>query len=339
MANIWETNFSYKVLRHFVGWSTRRNYSSVKVEGVENIPEDAAVILAPNHCNTLMDALVVLQAMPGPSAFGARADIFKKKTVGQILRFLKIVPLARQRDGANAVMQNLEVFDEVVDIIGHGIPFCIFGEGTHHASHTVQPLKKGLWRIAMMAEDKLDKPVYIVPVGLDYKFFFRCATPLTIRFGEAVKFADVREAGPIKFAENIHGRIQGLVRRPDLDHINEDGSFHFYKSPKTGVAKTLANGVLGLLMLPFAIIWSILALPMTIVSNILIGKMKDKTWSNTVRFGVRFALLIVLTLIYGVLAFIFMKWYWAILFIFILHISDTAFQWHLNWYKDAFIHE
>jgi len=339
MAKIWQKDIKYFILRPFVDWCTKRNYTCIKVEGFEKLPKNAAVILTPNHCNSLMDALVVLQSNPGPSAFGARADIFKNKSAAKFLRFLKIVPLARIRDGAAAVKTNLDVFDEIVDIIDHDVPFCLYGEGTHHASHNVMPIKKGIWRIAELAQEKLDKPVYVVPMGIDYKFFFRIPGPVEVRYGDPIKFSDVYPDGPIKFSQNLHEKIQELVRREDLDHINEDESACHYKAPKLSASKAISKGLLGLLLLPFAIIWGVLGFPMTVISNILIGKMKDKTWSNTIRFGVRFLMLILLTLIYGILAFIFLKWYWALLLLVMLHYSDTAFNWHLNYYKDLFIHE
>ena len=96
MEGPWKHNPWYTLLRPYVDACTRFSYRHARVEGKENIPEDAAVIIAPNHCNTLMDALVVLRAHKGPTVFGARADIFDNKTVASILRFLQgdqLVPL------------------------------------------------------------------------------------------------------------------------------------------------------------------------------------------------------------------------------------------------------
>ena len=59
---IYESDVRYDILKPFVDWCTRRSYKKIKVTGLENLPKDGAVLLAPNHCNTLMDALVVLQA-------------------------------------------------------------------------------------------------------------------------------------------------------------------------------------------------------------------------------------------------------------------------------------
>ena len=60
MRKIYEYNFWYSFLRPYVDFITKTSFNSITVKGEENIPEDGAVIYAPNHCNTLMDALVVL---------------------------------------------------------------------------------------------------------------------------------------------------------------------------------------------------------------------------------------------------------------------------------------
>ena len=74
---IYDKDPFYAVLKPVVDWCTRQSYRRIDVRGKENLPEDGAVLLAPNHSNTLMDALVMLQAQKAPTVFGARADMFK----------------------------------------------------------------------------------------------------------------------------------------------------------------------------------------------------------------------------------------------------------------------
>jgi 1-acyl-sn-glycerol-3-phosphate acyltransferase len=81
------------------------------------IPSEDAVLICPNHTNTLMDALVVLQSRHAPTVFGARADIFSQPAVAKILRFLKILPMVRRRDGIRNVLRNYETMDEVQEYL------------------------------------------------------------------------------------------------------------------------------------------------------------------------------------------------------------------------------
>ena len=50
----------YSTLFHYVRFSVKHSYRNILKVGEENIPQDGAIIFAPNHTNTLMDALVVL---------------------------------------------------------------------------------------------------------------------------------------------------------------------------------------------------------------------------------------------------------------------------------------
>ena len=90
MSKIWEKDRLYSVLRPYVDACTKYSYNKAHVRG--SLPEDGAVIIAPNHTSTLMDALVILRSRKAPTVFGARADIFAKPLAARILRFLRILP-------------------------------------------------------------------------------------------------------------------------------------------------------------------------------------------------------------------------------------------------------
>ncbi len=188
----------YSTLFHYVRFSVKRSYRSILQVGEENIPKDGAIIFAPNHTNTLMDALVVLTYNCQPKVFVARADIFRNRKLAQIFTFLKIMPIMRQRDGISAVKKNQETIDKAVDVLKDRIPFCIFPEGTHQAKYSSLPLSKGIFRIAYQAHDLMpDVPLYIVPVGIKYGDFFRFRSTIRMEFGKPINVGEF-------FAENTH---------------------------------------------------------------------------------------------------------------------------------------
>ena len=138
----------YSFLFNYVSFSVKHSYRKILHVGLDNIPKDGAIIFAPNHTNTLMDALVVLCYDYTPKVFVARADIFKNPVLAKIFHFLKIMPIMRQRDGFQAVKKNQEIINKSVDVLKDRIPFCIFPEGTHQAKYSSIPLSKGIFRIA-----------------------------------------------------------------------------------------------------------------------------------------------------------------------------------------------
>ena len=164
--------------------------------GKENLPEDASFIIAPNHSNALMDALVILQSRRTPTVFGARADLFQNPLLAKFLTFLKILPMVRRRDGIRNVIKNLDIQEDILEVIGDRVPFCMFAEGTHRAKHSLLPVGKGVFRIAVAAAKGSQIPVYVVPTGIEYSDYFRYEGTMLLQFGEPINVSEYIAARP-----------------------------------------------------------------------------------------------------------------------------------------------
>ena len=283
MAKIWEPYRGYTRCRHYTDLITRSCFRSVRIEGRERIPAEGAVILAPNHCATLLDPMLQLLLRPdkAPIAFGARSDIFANPRTAKILRWLRIVPIARERNGLNEVAKNFEVFDEIVDCLDHDVPFCMYAEGTHRAERGMLPVKKGLFRVAKMASDHLGKPVYIFPIGTCYEDFFRGQTRVRMRVGEPMEIgaefarrADLPEAEVYReLCEELRERVIALIGEP-IERRRRSW-FHIPAA---------------LLSLPLFAVCAVGSLPIWLPYLLIMHRMKDKAWSHTVRYGLHFVL-------------------------------------------------
>lgn len=282
MRKIWQESFWYNIGRYYVDFCTRASFSSVKVEGKENIPSRGAVMLAPNHRCALMDALLMLLIDHRPIGFGARMDIFRKPRIAAALRWLRILPIARERDGLKKVIRNYDTFDEISDCFAHGMPFCLFSEGTHRTEPGMMPVHKGIFRAARIASEKLGEPVYIVPVGLDYEYFFRQTGKAVIRIGEAFEInefmamhrSDSDSQMWKSLCDELRGRILRLVDRiPERRHDR--------------IALRLAAAVLSL---PLFVVCDLCAFPIWLPSRLVLRTMKDKAWTHTVYYVFRLLL-------------------------------------------------
>ena len=302
MAKIWQRDRWYAFLRPYVDYCTKESYGRVKVKG--SIPDDGAVLLSPNHTNTLMDALVVLQSRKDRTVFGARADIFRK--AGKALRFLKILPMARQRDGLETIRQSYGTFDEVEDTLDHGVPFCMFPEGTHTPGREVQPLRKGIARIALRSAKS--RKTYIVPTGINYAHFYRYRSAVELVYGPALEIDP--EMDEKQLLEQLHEKMASLV---------------FHEAPQWHYRWWL---------LPFWPVAAILSLPMWLTAEILCRKIKDKAFCNSVRFLVKLLLEPILFLVYAILGFIFLPWWLTLillvwfLFSYGIFYDCLAITWH-----------
>lgn len=231
--NIYDKNLGYTLLRPIVDYHVRHSYRKVEVYGKENIPTDGAVILAPNHCNTLMDALVVLRSDKGSTVFGARADMFKHPFIASIMYFLRILPMVRQRDGLRNVLKNHETTDIIVDTLHHRVPFCIFPEGKHRPMHSLQVLGKGVFRAALQANSTFgnEMPVYIVPVGIEYGDYFRYRSTALVTYGKAINVTELANKLEVEneaqlmepLRKELAEGIQGLITyiKDDEDYASK----------------------------------------------------------------------------------------------------------------------
>ena len=80
---IQDFNLGYALLRYYVDFALKLSYRNIRYVGREKVPQDGAVIYAPNHTNALMDALVILAMDKKAKVFVARADIFKNPVLAK----------------------------------------------------------------------------------------------------------------------------------------------------------------------------------------------------------------------------------------------------------------
>lgn len=214
-SKIQDRNLGYSILKPYVDFLIKCSYNKILRVGKEKLPKDGAIILAPNHTNTLMDALVVLSSDKNRKVFVARADIFRFPVLPKIFTFLKIMPIMRLRDGFRAVKQNQEIIDKAVDVLKDRVPFCIFPEGTHLAKYSMLPISKGILKIAFQALEELsDTPLYIVPVGIRYGDFFRFRSSVRLEFGEPINVGEyIAEHAEQTQSEQMNGMKDMLTER------------------------------------------------------------------------------------------------------------------------------
>ncbi|MCQ2142199.1 MAG: 1-acyl-sn-glycerol-3-phosphate acyltransferase [Bacteroidales bacterium] len=379
MAKIHDHSTGYRILRLYSDFCTYMAYGRTEIVGRENIPQNAAVIFAPNHCNTLMDAMVVLRARRDATVFGCRADLFRNPLANKALRYLKILPMPRVRDGIREVMGNIKTNAEVVDSITDNVPFCAFPEGTHRPKHSLLPVRKGIVRIAKTAIDKTSKPIYIVPVGLEYGDYYRFQSTSLVNYGKAIDVTEFFQSHPDLNEVELYREVTNILKESMsqlITYIPDDEDYDakwplikaivapLRGTPKARLEKNRAaatrveelwqnetlRGVLRekalafeadrkacgisthsfgfkkpvvrlcfktlllLGLLPVALVFAAIGLPMLIMSTVLVSKIKDKAFSNSVRYISYLALLLPLQLIWTILGFaaFHLSWIWVL---------------------------
>lgn len=211
----------YNILKRYVCFAmTKIFYRRFTITSDAPLPDNVPVVFAANHQNALIDALAIICSSGRQPVFFARADIFKKKLLRKILTFLKIAPIFRIRDGRETMQQNFESFDLATGILSRGNAIGIFPEGTHSDREQLIPLKKGMARMVLQAEQQHDFKlgVNVVPVSIAYVDYIRPRTEVRVHFGKPLTFEklkDVYEENPsqalLKLNEEFEDALKAIT--------------------------------------------------------------------------------------------------------------------------------
>lgn len=183
-----------------------------------------------NHQNALMDALAVIMTSNYQPVYLARADLFKKPLIARILRFFKIMPVYRFRDGIETMGQNEETFKKTTAVLKSGGCIGIMPEGNHGEEKRLRVLKKGVFRIAFKAEEEIaDGPgIRVVPVGLDFTNTSRFLESLVVNFGEPLPVSDYLDEYSIHPQKGINAMRDDLAESLSLLMIDvrDEGNYN-----------------------------------------------------------------------------------------------------------------
>jgi len=190
-----EYSIGYDVLRTYIRSLHRFLHRNIMVSGLDNIPKDKPIIFAPNHQNALMDPMAVLLSCNQQPTWLARADVFGNPVTDPILKFLKISPVYRMRDGKDNLSKNDEVFDLAIRVLKNNKSLALFPEGQHSFRKQSLAHKKAVPRIAFMAEEKenFELDIQIVPVGIFYSHYNDINRELFVNFGKPIPVSQFKE--------------------------------------------------------------------------------------------------------------------------------------------------
>ena len=229
MSNIFDYPLSFSLVKNYVVFTFKRFYSEYIVIGKENIPAHCPVIFAPNHINALMDAIAVHSIAPNKLSviFLARADVFNSKTAVKLLKFVKILPAFRMRDGVENLVKNNEVFEQCVEILHHNKALGIMPEGNQGEQKKLRPLLKGIFRIAFAAQQKQSTQPYIkiIPVGIDYGNLVKFGKHIIINIGKPIEISEYMKSyavNPVTATNEIRERLKSDLNYLSLNLASEN---------------------------------------------------------------------------------------------------------------------
>ncbi len=217
---------------------------SLKVEGVENLPQEGGVVLASNHPGGL-DSFVLGLCCPRQVFYMAKRELFNiHPFLTYLLHNIGAFPINRGARDAGAI-------EHSVKLLKQGLVLGMFPEGTRNRGKPLRRGKTGAVRIAM------DAGAPVVPVAIQgiphlHKYLFNPfkRTKLSVQFGQPMwlppgTMDDVQEnttAVMLEIARMLPPELRGHYAEPPAS--SQDPTPPGTRMPESAskVAKNIPTG-------------------------------------------------------------------------------------------------
>lgn len=205
-------SLGYWCLKQYVKFADWLIHKKIITAGKEKIPRNKPIVFAPNHQNALSDPMAVLLHTRFQPVWLARADIFgKSKAMDAFLKFIKIMPVYRLRDGKENLEKNEQTFTDSIKVLEHNFALALFPEAAHSAKRQMLVHKKAVPRIVFMAEEKTNNQldIQIVPAGIYYSHYWKFNRTVIVNFGDPIPVKDFMKT----YAENPNAAVIALKNK------------------------------------------------------------------------------------------------------------------------------
>jgi 1-acyl-sn-glycerol-3-phosphate acyltransferase len=156
----------------------------------ELLKHKGPLLLAVNHPNSFLDAIILCTLFDGTVYSLARGDAFKNKTAAKFLTLFKMFPVYRVSEGVENMEENYRTFDLCKNIFKQNGIVLIFSEGRCINEWHLRPLKKGTARLAISSwEDGIN--LKVLPVAINYSSFKKFGKNIQLFFGDMITKEDV----------------------------------------------------------------------------------------------------------------------------------------------------
>src|SRR5262249_3312351 len=118
-------------------------YRRVEVVGADRIPREGALVVAANHHNSVVDALILVAVLPRRLATVANAPLFRPPLIAPFLRLLGALPVHRRQEAGDDPARNAALFAATTETLARGGAILIFPEGRTQPEPVLLALRTG----------------------------------------------------------------------------------------------------------------------------------------------------------------------------------------------------
>ncbi len=216
----------------------------------EWLKSEGPLLIAANHPNSFLDAVILATLFKRPIHSLARGDAFVNTFITKLLTSLKMLPVYRISEGAENLEHNYTTFSSCIDIFKKNGIVLIFSEGRCINEWHLRPLKKGTARLSINAWQQ-GIPLKVVPLGINYSSFRIFGKNMILNFGDIIEKESFNEAMPAgeaitAFNTKLQSQLTSLVLEAEPSDKEKIKKKFFVPQP---IIKTL------LLSIPAIIGW------------------------------------------------------------------------------------
>jgi 1-acyl-sn-glycerol-3-phosphate acyltransferase len=155
---------AHAIARNWAQTGLSMNGSSIKVTGIENVPQNGGVLFVANHQSNF-DIPILIGHVPRDKAFIAKLELLKVPSFSRWMKYLGCVFIDRKDP-----RQSLTEINKTAERLKEGHSIVIFPEGTRSADGAVGPFKAGGLKLALKAgvpivPVTISGSIYIMPKG------------------------------------------------------------------------------------------------------------------------------------------------------------------------------
>lgn len=317
----------YTLLKYYVRLAMKIYCRELKVSPRSVTQIKGPVLLACNHPNSFLDAIILDILFEQPIHSLARGDAFKNKTVAQILHALKILPVYRTSEGVENLSHNYKTFKACQDLFRKNGLVLIFSEGLCENEWKLRPLKKGTARLAIQSWEEAI-PLTVIPVGMNYSAFRKFGKNIHVYFGNSITKEQIDRnssegAQLLQFNTLLKNELDRLVY-----HIEPDNTEELKRKLEVPIGRLEK-----LILLPFAFAGYIFHWPVyTLTYRLIYPKLGHTVHFDSVLFGGLLVAYPIYLLLLTIGTFLITQWPWVLL----LPLLAPLLAWSLVRIKEQF---
>ena len=203
-------------------------YSDIHVVGADRIPIDGPILIAMNHQNALVDAMLALQIVPRDLRITAKATLGNTVAGAALMSAIGIIPLSRASDSSVAPdpIRNRRSFATIVDELRNGGAVLVFPEGKSHNDPELAPLKTGLARAALRPRADGVPRILIIPVGTTFQDKSKPDTTVLVQIGKPIEIDTWPDDDPPHLTNAITDRLRSIALIRDAHRLVTPEEIH-----------------------------------------------------------------------------------------------------------------